>query len=142
MNVLLDTNVWISGLLWGGNPRKIIQQAEREQITIYLSLPLFEEIEETLKYPKLQVRLQALGIGANQLLLGVRQITQFCQPISLSEVPELRDPKDKIILEAALSVPVDVIVSGDGDLLVLGEFQQIPIVTISDFLERFEAGQS
>lgn len=138
MNVLLDTNVWISGLLWGGNPRKIIQQAEREQITIYLSLPLFQEIEETLNYPKLQVRLQALGIGANQLLLGVRQITQFCQPIPLSEVPELRDPKDKIILEAALSVPVDVIVSGDGDLLVLGVFQQIPIVTASDFLERYE----
>ncbi len=106
MNVLLDTNVWISGLLWGGNPRKIIQQAEREQITIYLSLPLFQEIEQTLNYPKLQVRLQALGIATNQLLLGVRQITQFCQPIPLSEVPELRDPKDKIILEAALSVPV------------------------------------
>ena len=60
MNVLLDTNVWISGLLWGGNPRKIIQLAEQEQITIYLSLPLFHEIEETLNYPKLQVRLQAL----------------------------------------------------------------------------------
>ena len=138
MNVLLDTNVWISGLLWGGNPRKIIQQAEQEQITIYLSLSLFQELEETLKYPKLQVRLQALGIAVNQLLLGVRQITQFCQPIPLSEVPELRDPKDKIILEAALSVPVDVIVSGDGDLLVLGEFQQIPIVTVSNFWERYE----
>lgn len=138
MNVLLDTNVWISGLLWGGNPRKIIQQAEREQITIYLSLALFQELEETFKYPKLQVRLQALGMAVNQLLLGVRQITQFCQPIPLSEVPELRDPKDKIILEAALSVPVDVIVSGDGDLLALGEFQQIPIVTVSDFLERYE----
>jgi len=137
MNVLLDTNVWISGLLWGGNPRKIIQQAEREQITIYLSLSLFQELEETLKYPKLQVRLQALGIAVNQLLLGVRQITQFCEPIPLSEVPELRDPKDKIILEAALSVPVDVIVSGDRDLLVLGEFQQIPIVTVLDFLERY-----
>lgn len=125
-------------MLWGGNPRKIIQQAEWEQITLYLSLSLFQELKEALNYPKLQVRLQALGIAVNQLLLGVRQITQFCQPISLSEVPELRDPKDKIILEAALSVPVDVIISGDGDLLVLGEFQQIPIVTVSDFLELYE----
>jgi len=32
--------------------RKNIQQAEQEQITIYLSLSLFQELEETLKYPK------------------------------------------------------------------------------------------
>ena len=34
MKVLLDTNIWISGLLWGGNPRKIIQLAVEEQIVL------------------------------------------------------------------------------------------------------------
>ncbi|MBE9051206.1 putative toxin-antitoxin system toxin component, PIN family [Nostocales cyanobacterium LEGE 11386] len=47
MKILLDTNVWISGLLWGGNPRKIIQLAEEELITVYTSLSLFQELEET-----------------------------------------------------------------------------------------------
>jgi len=38
MRILLDTNIWISGLLWGGNPRKIIQLAENETINLYTSL--------------------------------------------------------------------------------------------------------
>ena len=37
MKVLLDTNIWISGLLWGGNQRKIIQLAQQKQIFIYSS---------------------------------------------------------------------------------------------------------
>ena len=68
---------------------------------------------------------------------GLRLPAHYCQPISLSTVPELRDPKDKIVLETALSVPVDVIVSGDEDLLVLGEFHKIPIVTTKQLLENY-----
>lgn len=139
MKVLLDTNIWISGLLWGGNPKKVIQLAALEKITVYTSLSLFQELEQTLGYPKLQLRLQKLEITANYLLSEVRRMTQFCEPILLADIPELRDAKDKKILEAALSVPVEVIVSGDEDLLVLGEFQQIPILTASGFWERYGA---
>jgi len=137
MRILLDTNIWISGLLWGGNPRKIIQLAENETINLYTSLSLFEELEQTLNYPKLQLRLQKLGITVDYLLSEVRRINQFCQPLPLPPIPELRDPKDKIILETALAVPVEAIISGDEDLLVLGEFQQIKILTASDFLIRY-----
>ncbi|MDJ0574305.1 MAG: putative toxin-antitoxin system toxin component, PIN family [Xenococcaceae cyanobacterium MO_234.B1] len=137
MKVLLDTNIWISGLLWGGNQRKIIQLAQQKQIFLYSSKLLIEELQATLAYPKLQRRLAKLEITAEELLVEVSRITQLCQPISLSVVPELRDPKDKIVLETALSVPVDVIVSGDEDLLVLGEFQEIPIVTTKQLLENY-----
>ncbi|MFK0731163.1 MAG: putative toxin-antitoxin system toxin component, PIN family [Gloeotrichia echinulata GP01] len=137
MKVLLDTNVWISGLLWGGNPRKIIQLAEEELITLYTSLPLFQELEETLNYPKLQLRLQKLGMTASYVLSAVRRINQFCQPLPLPPITELRDSKDKVVLETALAIPVEVIVSGDEDLLVLGEFQRIIILTASDFLMRY-----
>jgi hypothetical protein len=37
MKVLLDTNIWISGLLWGGNPREIIQLAIAKKILLYSS---------------------------------------------------------------------------------------------------------
>ena len=137
IRTLLDANVWVSGLLWGGNPRKIIHLAEQERITLYTSLPLFEELEETLDYPKLKLRLQPLEITANNLLSEVRRLTQFCQPIPLPLIPELRDPKGKILLETALSVPVEAIVSGDTDLLILSEFHQIPILTVFNFLQRY-----
>lgn len=138
MKVLLDTNIWISGLLWGGNPRKIIQLALAEQIVIYSSKLLIDELEATLVYPKLQRRLEKLEITAEELLVEVSQIIQLSEPVSLSSIPGLRDPKDKIVLETACSVPVEVIVSGDEDLLVLVEFQKIPILTSQQFGEKYQ----
>lgn len=64
IKVLLDTNVWISGLLWGGTPRQIINLAEQKKIVIYNSLRLFQELEETLVYPKLQSRIKLLQLNS------------------------------------------------------------------------------
>lgn len=138
MKVLLDTNIWISGLLWGGNPRRIIKLAVSEQIILYSSKILIDELQATLAYPKLQRRLEKLAITAEELLVEVAGITQLSQPVTISELDQLRDPKDKIVLETALGVPVEVIVSGDEDLLILGEFRQIPILTTKQFLENYE----
>ena len=137
MKVLLDTNIWISGLLWGGNPRRVVRLAIAKQIVIYSSKLLIDELQATLAYPKLQRRLEKLEITTEELLVEVARITQLSEPTSLSNIPELRDPKDKIVLETAIGVPVEVIISGDEDLLVLGEFQQIPILTTKQFLENY-----
>ncbi len=138
MKVLLDTNIWISGLLWGGNPRKIIQLAIAEKIVLYSSKLLIDELQTTLAYPKLQRRLKKLEITAEELLVEVYRLIQLSQPILLSNIPDLRDSKDKIVLETALSVPVQIIISGDEDLLVLGQFQNIPIVTTKQFLDNYQ----
>lgn len=137
MKVLLDTNIWISGLLWGGNPRRIIKLAMSEQIVIYSSKLLIDELQATLAYPKLQRRLEKLAITAEELLVEVAGITQLSQSVAISELDQLRDPKDKIVLETALGVPVEVIVTGDEDLLILEEFQKIPILTTKQFLENY-----
>jgi uncharacterized protein len=138
MKVLLDTNIWISGLLWGGNPRKIIQLGVTKQIVFYSSRLLIDELRLTLAYPKLQRRLAKLEITAEELLIEVSRITHLSQPIPFSSIPELRDTNDKIVLETAVSVPVEIIISGDEDLLILGEFQRIPILTTKQFLENYQ----
>ncbi len=51
-------------------------------------------------------------------------------------VPELRDPKDGIVLAAALAGDAEVIVTGDQDLLVLGRFEGVEILTPTDFVAR------
>ena len=142
MKVLLDTNIWISGLLWGGNPRRIIQLAVSEQIVLYSSKLMIDELQATLAYPKLQRRLEKLAITAEELLVEVAAITQFSQTATIPDVSQLRDPKDKIVLETALAVPVEVIVSGDEDLLILKEFQRIPILTTKQFLENYQFADS
>ena len=133
MKLLLDTNIWISGLLWGGIPRQIIQLAENNSATIYISHSLLQELEETLAKEKLQRRLKQLNYSTQELVNGVKLITQLCEPKSLPEISELRDLKDKIVLETALSIPVEFIITGDLDLLVLNSFEGIDIVNATDF---------
>ena len=124
----------------GGNPRRIIQLAVSEKIVLYSSKLLIEELQTTLNYPKLQRRLEKLAITAEELLVEVTAIIQLSQPVSIPDVDQLRDPKDKILLETALAVPVEVIISGDEDLLILKEFQEIPILTNGHSrLRRFTA---
>jgi hypothetical protein len=47
-----------------------------------------------------------------------------------------RDPTDDKFLELAVNGHADLIVSGDGDLLALNPFQQIPVVTPAAFAGR------
>ncbi|MGF1992582.1 MAG: putative toxin-antitoxin system toxin component, PIN family [Nostoc sp. ZfuVER08] len=54
MKVMLDVNVWISGLLWGGVPGQIFDLAEEQRITIFVCEPIREDIREILGRKKLQ----------------------------------------------------------------------------------------
>jgi hypothetical protein len=139
LKVLIDTNIWISGLLWGGKAREIIKLAQQNQIILYISCPLLNELTETLQYPKLQRRLAQLELTDSELIEEVNRLTVLCQPTPLAPISELRDPKDKIVLETALTIPVDIIVSGDLDLLILQQYQQIPIVTIVQFFTFYQS---
>ena len=58
-------------------------------------------------------------------------------PTILVEVPQLRDQDDAKILAAGVSAGVDVIVTGDLDLLTLGQFQNIAILTPQNLIDRY-----
>ncbi|WP_373479882.1 putative toxin-antitoxin system toxin component, PIN family [Geminocystis sp.] len=133
MKLLLDTNIWISGLLWGGVPREIISLTENNLASIYISNSLLKELEDTLTKSKLQKRLKQLNYSEKDLIDNIKSVTILCQHLSILEVKELRDLKDKIVLEAGLSIPVDFIITGDLDLLVLDSFRGIKILNPNDF---------
>jgi len=59
--------------------------------------------------------------------------------INAVEVPELRDSTDMKILATSVAASADVIVTGDQDLLVLKEFESIPILTPNQFCDRASA---
>ena len=48
MRVILDVNVWISALLWGGVPDQVLILAESKRIRIFASEALFVELETTI----------------------------------------------------------------------------------------------
>jgi putative PIN family toxin of toxin-antitoxin system len=136
MKVVLDVNVWISGLLWGGVLGQILKLAKNQTITIFASEKILADLEVTLELPKFQSRKQYWGYTTQYLMAVVQKLTQPCVDRPL-QVPQLRDPDDAVILATALVAKAEVIVTGDLDLLTLDNFENIPIITPKEFLSRY-----
>jgi uncharacterized protein len=139
MKVVLDTNIWLSALLWGGLPDQITQIAEIGQIQIFSSEPLLTELANTLTTTKIQRRIDLIGITAESVYLATRRVVTVV-PIEELTILQLRDPKDVIVLATAIAANADAIISGDQDLLVLVDFAGIPILSPKEFLNRFSLG--
>ncbi len=59
-----------------------------------------------------------------------------------AEIPAIsRDPGDDLVIACAIVGHADVIVSGDRDLLTLGQVGRIPILTAAEFLHRLQEAQ-
>jgi putative PIN family toxin of toxin-antitoxin system len=62
---------------------------------------------------------------------------ELVEPIERTAV--CRDPKDDIFLSVALAGRADALVTGDSDLLSLGPFRGIPILTPAEFATLLSA---
>lgn len=136
MKILLDTNVWVSALVWGGQMSPFLQLAETGLITLITSEPILDELSQVLQYEKLQPKIRSLRTTPQELMELAQSLSELHPTIEIS-VPELRDRKDVIVLATAAAGNVDAIVTGDRDLLVLGEFLGVPIVSPRDFFSRY-----
>ena len=68
--MVLDTNVIVSGLLWGGPPRRWLDLARQNTIVLYTSAVLLAELAEVLAREKFTVPLVAHGLTPNGILRG------------------------------------------------------------------------
>lgn len=133
MRVVLDTNVWISGLLWRGLPWRLLRLAEAGEIEPCMAPAMLEELAEVLAYPRLQPRLAELELTDSDLIAYVLSLASFYEPAS-SEPVIAADPDDDIFLHCAAIASADWVVSGDLHLLELGSYGRVTILTVRDFL--------
>ena len=140
MVVVLDTNVWISGMLWGGPPREIIFLAERNEIDIASSAALLEELFGVLSREKFRPHLAAADIDTTSLRERVLVLSQLYIVRQVVTVITA-DPPDNAILACALASNADAIVSGDDHLLALKQFRDIPILTPRQFLAKMSVAK-
>jgi uncharacterized protein len=136
MRVVVDTNVWLSALLWGGQPDRIAQLVELKQIKAISSEEILTEFTEILQKAKFQKRLNQLGFTADEVTIMAKRLMTFVV-IEELRVPELRDPKDQMILATAIAGNAEVIISGDKDLLTLHPFRDICIFSPFEFLSIY-----
>lgn len=102
MRVVLDTNVTLSGLLWNGTPRRVLEAGRNGQIEIFCSAELVEELEDVLQRPKLASRLARIGSTPEELLAGYLALVIVIRAAPLP-VPISVDPDDDAVLACALA---------------------------------------
>ncbi len=132
MRVVADTNVLISALMFGGLPGAFLNFVLVGKLTLVISTPLLDELDEKLRVKFAVPESKALTV---QLLL--RSTARVVSPnFLLNAVPD--DPDDNRILECAVAGDAKFVVSGDRHLLKLRSHAGIRILTVRQFLETTE----
>ena len=135
VRAVLDTNVLVSGLVSeGGAPHQILDAWLDGRFTLVLSLHLVEELTHVLSYPRIAQRLR-LDQEELAAILAALLSTAEVTPGRLRLPGVTRDPKDDAVVACAREGEADYIVSGDQDLLALGEYKGVRIVTPRQFIE-------
>ena len=127
MRVVLNTNVVVAALLTNGLCHEAFRRAARRRALVS-STTLLDEIESTLR------RKFIVTAHVRTFLRALRGQIQLVEPEPLPS-PVCRDPDDDVVLATAITAGVNLIVTGDRDLLVLRIYEGVRLVTPRQFLE-------
>ena len=132
---VVDTNVFVSGLLKGGTTLPVLLTFRRGLFRLVMSGPLLDELFEVLSREKFRPFFDRSEIVELRLLIEQKaNIVEIEKKVALC-----RDPKDDIVLECAVAAEADFIVTNDEDLLVLGEIGKTKIVSSLSFLDLIKS---
>ena len=130
IRAVLDTNIYVSALFWKqGNPHRIIQKGIDEEIEIFASEEIIEELRKILKRD-FNENDELIKRQINFLLLFV-DTAEINQKIEIVK----EDADDNKIIECAIASNAKFIVSGDNHLLKIRKFRDIKIVSPKEFLD-------
>ena len=131
MRIVFDTNVIVAGLVSQGLCHEVLETHVPAHTPI-LSPILWEELVQSLR--------DKFGLAAGELpLLGLyRRHATWVEPPPL-EAPACRDPDDDWVLATAVAGEAEAIVTGDGDLLALGTFRGVAVLSPRQLVERLAA---
>ena len=133
MRIVVDTNVVVSALLFGGVPLRVLRAGEAGIVDLYTSRVLIEELADVIERPHFDRKFSETKISRRRLISDYMAIVNVVDPQSLSHNVS-RDPDDDEVVACALATECEFIVTGDQDLLVLKEYQRIFILNPSEFL--------
>ncbi|PIS07990.1 putative toxin-antitoxin system toxin component, PIN family [Candidatus Berkelbacteria bacterium CG10_big_fil_rev_8_21_14_0_10_43_13] len=134
MKVVLDTNIYLSGLIFpNSKPSLVLDLAKEGKFEIYCSDFIIVEIE--------RIFIAKFGYGQNttdKIILEILKFVKVIQPDKKVDVIK-SNADDNHILECAMSAQADYLVTGDKKhILPLKKFGTTKIVNASDFLEKLD----
>jgi uncharacterized protein len=135
MKIIIDTNIHISALAFGGSIGSNLGLIlSSNQIEVFTSEAIFRELESKLNSSKFE-KISKGKISQpeiNEYLLEYNQETNFIEP--KIKVNICRDTDDNKFLELALEIQADYIITGDKDLLSIGNYLNTKILNMAEFI--------
>ena len=127
--VVLDTNIFISALIFGGVPLQVVELCREKKIHLIVSSPILLELARIL-----QVKFDFNKKMALDVLSEIKRVSTVVSPTAKIEIIH-KDRDDNKIVECAVEGLAQYIVSGDSHLLDLGHYKNIKILTASSFIK-------
>lgn len=131
MKIVVDTNVIISGIFFGGAPGEILNAIVESKIKACATTEIVEEYFEIID----EMLSRKQGKFDKQMLSPLIDALEMIETTTHIEIS--RDPDDNKFIECAKDAKAVYIVSGDKDLLILGHYENIEIITAREFCNRY-----
>jgi putative PIN family toxin of toxin-antitoxin system len=130
MRVVVDTNVLVSAALKQQSMPGMAALIVERRCGLLKSLATEQQLFEVVTRPRLASLIDPETQAWLKKLMAAAELVTVTERIAAC-----RDPTDDKFLELAVNGHADLIVSGDGDLLALNPFRDIPIVTPAAFVQ-------
>jgi uncharacterized protein len=127
--IVLDTNVLISAIVFGGRPREVLEKVISGTFAMAISTEMLDEFQGVLQGRKFRYP----GAIARTIMNELLSVSELVRPTMKVQVIKA-DVADNRILECALESRATCIVTGDRHLLELHQFEGIPILDVATFL--------
>jgi uncharacterized protein len=127
MRIVLDTNILVSAIIYGGKPRIVHELVIKNTYIGITSAILLAELSDVLR--------KKFRFTTNEIASVMRQIRkQYQIVLPMETIDVVADIADNRVLEAAIEGECEVIITGDVDLLALRNYRKIQILNPEQFL--------
>lgn len=129
MIVVLDTNIWVSTLQFGqrySTPVQALEKAIREDVIAIsdeMEAEVYRVLTEKFDWESRRTQIALSSVLARSIRVDLKGTVHIC-----------RDPKDNMFLECSARAKANLLIAGDKDLLVLGQYVQTRIVTPIEYV--------
>ncbi len=131
LRVVVDTNVYISAIFWGGKPRHVIDLSRDGKIQIFISEDIEQEILDKL--------MTKFGLNSDDTGRVMADFSTFTKLVKVSRPVHVvkDDPDDDKFIECAVECGAEFIISGDKHLLEMKKYKGIDIMNAATFLKNW-----